>query len=64
MFPGRLSIIHKKWGIVFFAGAILMGLARIIAGIHWPVDILVGALIGILSAWFVCKTFKILYNKE
>lgn len=44
---------HKKWGIVFFTGAILIGISRIIAGIHWPIDILGGAIIGILSAWLV-----------
>lgn len=49
---------HKKWSILFFAGAILIGVARIIAGVHWPIDILGGTIIGILSAWIVNKISK------
>lgn len=49
---------YKKWSILFFLGAILIGFARIIAGVHWPIDILGGAIIGILSAWLV----KIFYT--
>jgi membrane-associated phospholipid phosphatase len=40
-----------------------MGLARVIAGVHWSIDILGGAIIGILSAWLVCKIFKNYYTK-
>ena len=41
---------HKKWGIVFFIGAALMGLARIFVGVHWPSDILAGAILGVATA--------------
>lgn len=41
---------NKKWGIYFFVAAFLMGLARVIAGVHYPSDIIGGAVIGILSA--------------
>jgi membrane-associated phospholipid phosphatase len=30
-----------------------MGVARIYAGVHWPLDIVGGAVVGILSAWFI-----------
>jgi undecaprenyl-diphosphatase len=50
-----IFFFHKKWSILFFAGAILIGVARIIAGIHWPIDILGGAIIGVLSAIFVYR---------
>jgi len=53
-----IFFFHKKWSILFFTGAVLIGVARIIAGIHWPIDILGGAIIGILSAWIV----KIFYT--
>ena len=45
---------NKKWSVWFFAAAILIALARIAAGIHYPSDILAGAVIGILSA---CSVF-------
>ncbi|MBU2219461.1 phosphatase PAP2 family protein [Patescibacteria group bacterium] len=49
---------HKRWSILFFAGALLIGLARVIAGIHWPLDILAGAVIGVISSVLVAKFFK------
>ncbi len=42
----------KKWGWWFFAGAMLMGVARVFAGVHWPSDVLGGALIGVAAGWF------------
>ncbi len=52
-----IFFFYKKWGIVFFVSAILIGLARIIAGVHWPIDVLGGAIIGILSSFFIYKIF-------
>ena len=40
---------NKKWGIVAFVAAILVGMGRVWIGAHRPIDILAGALIGILS---------------
>jgi len=44
---------NKKLGFWFFVAAILMGLSRIIAGVHYPSDIIGGATIGILTAYLV-----------
>lgn len=46
-------LYNKKLGIVFFAVSALMGIARIFAGVHWPADILGGALVGIATALLV-----------
>jgi undecaprenyl-diphosphatase len=48
---------NKKIGIVFFIASILIGLARIFVGIHWPSDILGGAVIGIISSIIIVKLF-------
>jgi undecaprenyl-diphosphatase len=53
----------KRWSVFFFICAILMGIARVMAGVHWPIDILGGAIIGILSAWLICKISGKIYNK-
>lgn len=48
---------HKRIALIYIAGAILIGLSRITAGIHWPLDILagyaLGGLIGYLSYKFL-----------
>lgn len=38
---------HKRLGCFFFVCAILIALSRIVAGVHYPGDIIVGACIGI-----------------
>lgn len=45
----------KRWGYVFFGGATLMSIARVIGGIHWPSDILIGALLGIIIGWYTVQ---------
>lgn len=45
-------------GLYFFACSFLIGLARVFTGVHWPLDILGGALVGIFSAWLILKIFK------
>lgn len=46
---------NRKLGIVFFIGGFLIGIARVFSGIHWPSDILAGALVGIFSGWILIK---------
>ncbi len=48
-------LINRKWAWFFVVSVILMGLARIAAGVHWPSDILGGILIAIISYFLVKK---------
>jgi undecaprenyl-diphosphatase len=48
-----MVMYDKKWGIVFFIIAILVSLSRVIAGVHFPIDILAGAIIGSFVGYFV-----------
>jgi len=41
---------HKKTGDVLIFLALVNGLARVAAGVHWPFDILGGIAVGIVSA--------------
>jgi len=49
-----MFFFNKKWGYWFLAFAIFNGLARVAAGVHWPSDILGGAIVGLI-AFFVVK---------
>lgn len=53
-----IFFFHKKAGSVFIFFAVLIGIARIISGIHFPVDILGGFMLGSLIAYLV----KYVYN--
>lgn len=53
-FSTAVYFYNKKWGIFFFVATILMTVSRVIAGIHYPSDILGGAMIGIFIA---CLTY-------
>lgn len=48
-------LLNRKWGLVFTAGVIFMGVARVLAGIHWYSDIAAGLAIATLCYFFVQK---------
>lgn len=47
--------LSRRLGIWYFALASVNGIARIFVGVHWPFDILGGAIVGILSAMLIHK---------
>lgn len=57
----RLVRFPRRLAVFFFSGAVLVGLARVAAGIHWPLDILGGALLGVAvveGVWRARRYFK------
>lgn len=50
---------HKKAGYLFMFFALIIGIARIMAGVHFPIDILGGIILGALIAYLI----KYLYDK-
>lgn len=54
---------NKKLGIIFLISSCLISIFRVFCGIHWPSDVLAGAIVGIFSGWLVAKIFKKLQMK-
>lgn len=55
-FFGLSTIIYfwnRPLGIIFYIFSFIISIARIYAGVHYLVDVLAGALIGIFSGWLV-----------
>lgn len=49
---------NKKTGLWFFTGSLVIGLARVFAGVHYFSDIIGGVIVGLLSYWLVGELFK------
>jgi undecaprenyl-diphosphatase len=45
--------VNRTWGWWFFGLSAVMGVARVYVGVHWPLDIIGGVVVGLASAWFV-----------
>lgn len=46
---------NKKAGILFFTASSLIAVSRVFSGVHWPMDVLAGAAVGLFSGWLVMK---------
>jgi undecaprenyl-diphosphatase len=44
---------NKKWGTGFFVATLVVTISRVVAGLHYPSDILGGMIIGMLTAYVV-----------
>lgn len=50
--------LNKKIGVWMYIFALLMGLSRIVLGVHYPGDILGGAVLGTIVSFIFIKIFK------
>ena len=49
-------IVYKQdrdWGIAFLILAAIVAIGRVFTGVHYPVDVVAGAVVGIGSGWLV-----------
>ncbi|MFM2330601.1 MAG: hypothetical protein RLZZ26_108 [Candidatus Parcubacteria bacterium] len=53
-----IFLYHKRWGIFFYVMAVLVSLGRVAAGVHYPSDIIAGAIVGTLTAYGVYATAR------
>lgn len=48
----------KKWARLFFLWAFIVVYAQVYVGVHFPLDVLCGALIGIILGYLPAKSFN------
>ena len=53
-----VGIVHRGFGWVLVFVTLAISLSRIMAGIHFPVDVLAGWIIGVGVSYLVYKLFK------
>ncbi len=54
---------NRKAGIVLMVPALLTALSRVYVGVHYPLDIIAGGLLGIILAWAIIRCPRLLRNK-
>ena len=57
-----LSLLFPSFGVVMIINALLVGLTRILSGIHYPSDVVGGYLLAILCHYLVrCLCFNLIF---
>lgn len=58
-----LSRFYPKKATIFYCFALLIGISRIYVGVHYPSDIIGGAIFGIIIAYLVFEIFSYLKSR-
>lgn len=54
----------KKYGIPAMILAVLIAVSRLYVGVHYPTDVLFGALSGTLIAWLICRIYQMKFETK
>ncbi len=66
-FGGAMVVTHRKSGLLVICLALVIGTGRVMAGVHWPMDIMFGVALGVAVGWsamrlcyeWVCRILKV-----
>jgi undecaprenyl-diphosphatase len=53
-------LFNHRIGLLLYALATLFGLSRVVGGVHYPSDVLGGALIGSMASYLIVRKFRLL----
>lgn len=56
--------VPKVWKIVYLVLASISAVSRVVVGVHYPLDIFTGALVGLLAAILVKWIFEVVLKKQ
>ncbi len=59
-----LTVYHRKWGIAAFVLAALIAYSRLYLFVHYPTDVLVGALLGVGIGLVACYVTDRLWMRK
>ncbi len=54
---------HRKWGIAALVFAILIAFSRLYLQVHYPTDVLAGAILGIIWGFLACRIVDIVIRQ-
>lgn len=58
-----IYIKNKKWGTAALILAVIIAFSRLYLTVHYPSDVVIGALIGIMTGIAGCRIASLLYKK-
>lgn len=58
-----LFLFYRRFGVLYFLIAALVCYSRVYTGAHWPLDVLVGAFIGMMDAILITRLVEHLWKK-
>jgi undecaprenyl-diphosphatase len=59
-----LYFIRSRMGYLYFVVALIVGLARVAGGVHFPLDILAGYIFGVIVAIICRYIFKLIFRNK
>ncbi len=54
-----ISMDNRKLGVGFLILSVMVGVSRVVAGLHWPGDIVMGAVLGAVVGWVIFKLLRL-----
>ena len=59
-----LWVYHRKWGVAALILATLIALSRLYLFVHYPTDVLVGLVLGVVIALLACRLVDRLWTRK